>query len=122
MSVLSSAQTDPRDNFVRLPDKDCYVVPSSAIDFHPRTDLLGPQSNLLETLNTLCFCNQYRTIKKLEELLFARRLSFDMVYHLMLFRMEIQPLAKHTEKLGTPCCSLAMLCRIHSWPLARSIF
>ncbi|KZS86437.1 hypothetical protein SISNIDRAFT_471788 [Sistotremastrum niveocremeum HHB9708] len=61
---------DPKNNFVRLTDQQCTVVPGSLIDFRPRTDIVGSQKELLQTLNSICFRNEYTIKLKLESLLF----------------------------------------------------
>ncbi|KZS92321.1 hypothetical protein SISNIDRAFT_466735 [Sistotremastrum niveocremeum HHB9708] len=62
---------NPRDSFLRLTDESCYAVPGSAIDFQPRTDVSGPQTQLLSVLNSLCDFNHVETKTQLERLIFA---------------------------------------------------
>lgn len=72
-------ETLNRHGVVRLTDNDCHVVPGSVIDFHPRRDISGPQTELLDVLNSLCSFNSIRTTTRLEELLLvcaiARRIN-----------------------------------------------
>ncbi|KZS87088.1 hypothetical protein SISNIDRAFT_471260 [Sistotremastrum niveocremeum HHB9708] len=66
---------EPQDSFLRLTDENCYVVPGSAIDFRPRTNISGSQTKLLSVLNSLCTFNIAETREKLGHLLFEGNAS-----------------------------------------------
>ncbi|KZS94287.1 hypothetical protein SISNIDRAFT_485200 [Sistotremastrum niveocremeum HHB9708] len=60
-----------RDNFVRLSDELCYVIPGSVVDFHNCTNVSGSQEELLAALNSLCAFSLSETESSLERLLFG---------------------------------------------------
>ncbi|KZS89560.1 hypothetical protein SISNIDRAFT_489241 [Sistotremastrum niveocremeum HHB9708] len=62
---------DPRNNYVRLADASCRIVPKSLIDFTPRREVSGSQQEIVKVINSLCFRNELSVTMKLEDKLFA---------------------------------------------------